>query len=564
MRLPVILAVLSLASSCFAQPADLVVTNARIWTGESSQAEASAFAVREGRFVLVGADSDVQPLIGDKTTVIDAHRKRILPGLIDTHVHLAGASAGLGRLDLRPAQSRVQFLELIGDYAKTLPLDQWVIGRGWSAESWSDPTLPTPDEIDDAAGGRPAILTRMDGHSLIAGAEAIHRAEVTNDSPADPSGGKIGRSPSGAPSGAFFDQAMSIVTSHAPSDSPERTKRLFKEAMRYANSQGLTQVGSIDSQKFIQTYVAPMDRRGKLTLRVGVSLASNDDTVEGLTPLLDWAAEHRQLTDRITILGIKGYMDGSLGSRTAWMLEPYLDDPEDPDNVGLPLSMVENGVLEKVIKLAVKRKLQPAIHAIGDRANRTLLYWYQFMGTDLWQRRPRIEHAQHLAPEDIPLLVRLGVIPNMQPLHKADDGRYAEQRLGRERLKSSYAYRTLLDSGARLAFGSDWPVVSCNPFLGIHAAVTAKTITGETFLPEQSITVAEALTCYTSNAAYALFTDLTTGMIQPGFFADFIVIDRDLLAIDPEDIAKTRVLKTFVEGQLVYDASQQVNNADRK
>lgn len=550
-------ALLGAGAGATAQPADLIVHNARIWTGESSQAQAQAFAVRDGRFIRVGADDDVQGLIGPETTVVDGEGRRILPGITDTHVHLQNGAVSLGRLDLRPAASREDMLRLIREHAMTLPPDEWVLGRGWSAESWPDPTPPTPEEIDDAAGGRPAILVRMDGHSLIAGAEAIRRAGVTEDGPPDPPGGKIGRAPDGALTGAFYEQAMGLVTAQAPRMSDERLRGLFKEAIRHLNRNGITQVGAIDTKEFIESHVRPLDEAGELTLRVGVSISGGGDDLESWKPLLEWADKTRTISDRLRILGFKGYMDGSLGSRTAWMLDPFLDDPHDHDNTGFPLAMAENGTLPELIKLAGSMNLQPAVHAIGDRANKTLLDWYQFMGPNRWMIRPRVEHAQHLAPEDIPRFVRMTVIPSMQPYHKADDGRYAEERLGTERIRTSYAFRALYDSGAALAFGSDWPVVSCNPFLGVHAAVTAKTTTGGTFVPEQSLSVEEALTCYTVHGAWALHTPGDTGTIQPDRFADFIVLDRDILNIPAGDIADVAVRETWVGGRKVFDVAQE-------
>lgn len=536
-----------------AQPADLIIRNARIWTGEPFEPEASALAVRRGRFVYVGADEQeaIDRRTGQGTKIIDAQGRRILPGLIDSHVHLQGAAAGFGTLDLRPATSREHFLQLLQQYAATLGLDEWVIGRGWSAESWPDPTPPTPDEIDKATNGRPAILTRMDGHSLIAGAEAMRRAGVTSSGPDDPPGGKIGRADDGAPTGAFYESAMAIVTRHAPAISDERMRELLKRAVRHANSNGMTQVGAIDTRRFVETHLAPLDRDGELTLRVGVSITGVGDTLEEWKPTLEWAAANRDLSSRVKVLGFKGYMDGSLGSRTAWMIEPYFDQP---DNSGFPLAMVENGALEAMVNMATRMNLQPAIHAIGDRANQQLLTWHQLMGLDRWNVRPRIEHAQHLAPGDITRLARLSIIPCMQPYHKADDGRYAEERLGPDRIQTSYAFRSLYDLGVKLSFGSDWPVVTCNPFLGVWAAVTGKTTTGEVFVPDQSLTVNEALMCYTVNGSWALFSESDTGMIQPGFAADFIIIDRDILAIDLDEVADTRVLKTYLDGECVYDA----------
>ncbi len=558
-RLAIFFAPLISAAAALAQPADLVVRNGLVWTGESAQAQAQAFAVRDGKFVRVGSDEDMQDLIGPETVVEDAQGRRVLPGIIDTHVHLMNGSMSFGWLDLRPAVSREDFLRLVREYALTLPEDDWVIGRSWSAESWPDPTPPTPDEIDEAAGGRPAFFIRMDGHSLIAGAEAIRLANVTRDSPADPPGGKIGRSPDGALTGAFYEQAMGIIRSQAPRMSQARVRELFLQAIHHLNKNGVTQVGAIDTKRFVESHIKPVDDAGDLTIRVGVSLTGGGDDLDSWIPILEWADQTRTISDRLTILGFKGYMDGALGSRTAWMNEPFLDDPHDPDNVGFPLAAAENGTLPELIKLAAKMNLQPAVHAIGDRANNTLLNWYQFMGPNRWLIRPRIEHAQHLSPADIPRFVRMSVIPSMQPYHKADDGRYAEERLGPDRIQSSYAFRSLYDSGAYLSFGSDWPVVSSNPFLGMHAAVTAQTLGDASFVPEQSLTIEESLRCYTVNATWALHTPGQTGMIQPDHFADFIVIDRDVLSIDADDIKNVVVLQTWMGGRIVYDAAAEEN-----
>jgi len=330
----------------------------------------------------------------------------------------------------------------------------------------------------------------------------------------------------------------------------QRVRDLTKVALRTLNSFGVTQIGAIDTRAYVTSHLTMLDERGELPVRVGVSLAGGGDTLVTMRPLLAWAASHPHPSPRVHILGFKGYMDGSLGSRTAWMLKPYTDDP---GNSGFPLAMAATGILSRMVIEAADLGLQPTVHAIGDRANRQILDWYQAMGPKRWGVRPRVEHAQHLDPADIPRFARMGVIPSMQPYHKADDGRYAEERLGPERIKTSYAYRDLYDSGAMLAFGSDWPVVSCDPFLGVWAAVTAQTITGETFVPEQSLTVEEALTCYTRHGAYTLKSESETGMIQPGYRADFIVIDRDILRIDPMRIKDTRVLRTYVGGALVYE-----------
>jgi len=539
-----------------AEPPDLFVRNAKIWTADPQRPEASWMAVRAGVIVAIGGETDMMPVLDDETAVIDAEGRRLLPGLIDTHVHLAGAASDMRHLDLRPATSRAHLLNMLREYAERFDADAWVVGTRWTAESWPDQHPPTADEIDEAVGGRKAVLIRMDGHSLLASRSALEYAGITKDGPADPPGGAIGRFEDGTPTGQIYEQAQGLVQRHVTLPEVDH-KKLLLRAVQEANRLGLTQVGAIESRSTIEN-LASLDRAGDLTLRVNATVSGGGDTVSRWQPVLEWATENRHLSDRVRTIGFKGYMDGTLGSRTAWMMEPYEDNhmaaDKSADNVGFPLAMAATGELAELIRLGASMDLQPAVHAIGDRSNHELLNWYESL-PDAKRRelRPRIEHAQHLLPEDVARFVELGVVASMQPYHKADDGRYAEQRLGPKRIKSSYAFRSLLDTGAMLAFGSDWPVVSANPFLGIHAAVSAQTLDGKTFVPEQSITVEEALIAYTSTAAKALHSEDTTGMLRPGYAADFTILDRDVLQIPVSEIPEIEVLRTVVGGGTVYE-----------
>ncbi len=542
-------------SSAAAQPADLVVVNAAIWTGDAANPQANALAVRDGRFVAVGEEA--RNFIGPDTRVIDAEGARVVPGLMDTHVHIVSAAVSLGRLDLRSATSREDLLQRLRDHAQRLGPNEWVLGRGWSAESWPDPTPPTAEEIDEAVGGRPALLTRMDGHSLLASATALRLAGIDEKGPADPPGGKIGRFKDGRPDGALYEAAMGLVARLAPEEDPARVRRLLKRAFRECNRYGITQIGAIESRRGVESFLAPMDRTGELTVRVAATISGGGDTLESWRPLLVWAQSHRQLSPHVRVLGFKGYMDGSLGSRTAWMDEPFADDPRDPNNAGFPLAMAANGELRRIIHHAAEMGLQPAVHAIGDKANSVLLDWYAELPQSVRQQvRPRIEHAQHLLPRDVARFGALGVIPSMQPYHKADDGRYALSRLGSDRVKTSYAFRQLLDTGAALAFGSDWPVVSVNPWLGVHAAVSARTLDGKIFVPEQSITVEEALRAYTSGAAFCLHSEQETGAIRTGLRADFAILSQDPLRVPVEAIPATEATLTVMDGRVVYEAEK--------
>lgn len=538
------------------EPADLVVINARIWTGDTGQPTAQAFAVSDGRFIAVGENAGVRPLIGAETTVIDAAGRRIVPGFIDTHVHLQNASIRLNQLVLRETKSREDLLAQVAAYAKNLAEDEWVLGNSWSSESWPDQRPPSAEELDEASGGRPVVLVRMDGHSLIASASALRYANITKEGPTDPPGGTIGRRADGTPTGAIFEQAMGIVTRHAQRREVDRVE-LMRRTLREVAKNGVTQVGALETPPFIEDVLVAMDERDELTVRVAATISGAGDELRDWRPWLEWADQHRAPSSLVRVLGFKGYMDGSLGSRTAWMHQPYEDNhlAEDKaaENAGYPLAMAGTGELGALIHLGASMDLQPAVHAIGDRANHVLMNWYaELEPAQRAAMRPRIEHAQHLLPSDVRRFAELGVIPSMQPLHKADDGRYAEQRLGPERVRTSYAFRDLLDSGAMLAFGSDWPVVSINPFLGMHAAVAGLTIEGDVFLPEQSITVEEALRCYTQHAAYALHAENETGRIRAWHRADFVMLDRDILTVPTDELPETRVVRTVVGGRTVY------------
>lgn len=557
--LPVLLAVallLPATTSVGQDKADLVLTNAKIWTGDPDRPSAMWLAERNGQILALGDGDGWRAHAGDDTQVIQGQGRRVLPGLIDAHVHLGSAAGDLRALDLRGAATRDELLERIREHVETLAEGEWLVGTRWSAESWPDQRPPTAEEIDDATGGRPAVLTRMDGHSLIASRSALEEAGISDEGPEDPAGGTIGRDEAGRPTGAVYEQAMGLVTRHIVQpeiDMGELLVRATAEANRY----GVTSVGAMESRQTVQKLVE-LDEAGKLTLHVSASLSGGGDDLQSWMPLLKWAVENPHPSERVRVIGFKAYMDGSLGSRTAWMMAPYEDNgmaiDKAADNAGFPLAMAADGALEDLIQRGAEMGLQPAVHAIGDRANHVLLNWYEKLPPETRTKlRPRVEHTQHLLPEDVKRFGELGVVASMQPYHKADDGRYAEQRLGPERVKTSYAFRSLLDSGATLAFGSDWPVVSVNPFLGIHAAVTAKTLDGRIFVPEQSISVEEALQAYTAGAAVAIGAQDRVGMLREGMAADFVVLDRDVLGIAPAEIPGTRVELTVLGGRKVHE-----------
>ncbi len=530
--------------------AELLLVDALIWTGDPERPSAQALAVADGRLIALGSDEEVRALQGPDTFVIDADGARVIPGLIDAHLHLFNAARGYLNLELRPAASREALLELVAAHAAQLPADAWVIGRGWSAESWPDTRAPTAAEIDAATGGRPAWLVRMDGHSGLASSAALALAGIDRFGPADPAGGRIERNAEGEPLGFVADAAMGLVTAQVPAHSVEAILGGMRQALDQLSAWGITRVGAIEPANVLYDLLPELDRAGALPVFVHGTIW------EGL-PLPRWrtelarAAAKRSSSPRVAIQGFKAYADGSLGSRTAWLHAPYDDDA---GNRGLAMPRVLDGTLRDLIALAAAQGLQPAIHAIGDRANTEVLDLYADLDTRTRRSiRPRIEHAQHLRPQDIARFTELGVVASMQPLHKADDGRYAEDRLGSKRLLSSYAYRSLIDGGANLAFGSDWPVVSANPLLGLRAAVVPETLEGLPFGVSQAITVEEALTAYTSGSAFALHAEQQAGALAVGMSADFCLLSDDLLAVDPRALDELRVLLTVCAGEVVHD-----------
>lgn len=462
----------------------------------------------------------------------------MLPGLIDSHIHMIGGGLQLSRVQLREATSKEDFVSKVREYAAKLPADRWVLGGRYSTESWAKPEQPTKEWVDAATGARPLWLDRMDGHSGLANSAALKIAGIPRATP-DPPGGVIGRDANGEPTGILRENATALVEQHIPSPSDAEKAEALQHAIREANSLGITSVNDIPGVADLSTY----DNLKTDSLRFFIFASTNDwpaaiARVKTFKPRKGW----------VEVRGLKAYMDGSLGSRTAYMHEPFADnEPDKKDWAGLPMPGVTDGTYLANFRAAKAASLQPIHHAIGDRANSTLLDFVEQVGG----ARPRSEHTQHLREKDIARFAKLGVIASMQPYHKADDGRYAEARIGLERSKWSYAFKSLLDAGVVVAFGSDWPVVSQNPFLGVSAAVTGRILSGGTWMTHQNITVGEALRCYTSRAAYACGMENEIGRIAPGYRADFVVLGRS--PFDPKvNWGEAFVDETWVEGRQVY------------
>lgn len=525
--------------------ADLVVINARIWS-DGLPGLSEFAAVTDGRFTFVGDRDD--RYIDRETQVIDAGGRVVIPGLIDSHVHMLSGGLQLAQLQLRDAASKADFIDRVRSWAQELPAGRWIIGGRYSVESWQDPQQPTKDWIDSVCGDHPLFLTRMDGHSGLANSLALEIAGITRDGPKDPAGGIIDRDPvTNEPTGILRESAMALVTRHIPSITRDDQAAAIRTAMTEALRHGVTAVSDIPGIDDLDLYMSITPEAYHVRFFLYPTAGDWDQAAVA-------AKAFTQHDGWLKINGFKTYLDGSLGSRTAYMREPFMNnEPGKAEWRGLLREGVDEGRLQRNIEAAQRHGFQPIAHAIGDEANHLLIETYQKVYPDLRKVRPRSEHSQHLLPEDIQRFGDMGVVASMQPYHKADDGRYAEQYIGADRCRSSYAFRSLLDAGCVVAFGSDWPVVSINPFLGIDAAVTGRTLDGKVWQPQECITIGEALRCYTSRAAYAVSAENEIGRIAPGFRADFVILNHSPFD-SATDLAEIRPVGVWVEGIQRYAA----------
>jgi predicted amidohydrolase YtcJ len=542
-----------IAGSALAQPAaDLALINGKIWTVNKAQPEAVAVACVNGRIAAVGSNADVQRWIGPATRVVDLAGKRVVPGFDDAHLHFASGGANLASVQLRDASSPADFRKRVAAFAASAPHGGWITGGDWDHEAWEPASLPTRGLIDDVTPDNPVFVNRLDGHMALVNSTALRLAGITHDTP-DPPGGTIVRDAQGEPTGILKDAAMDPVYRVIPPPSIDETLAAVRAALRYAGEHGVTSVQDMSASPDVLQVYQRLLGAGELTVRI-----------YGFQPLSSWKRQEAVGIIRgfgnewLKIGGMKGFADGSLGSTTALFFKPYTDAPE---TAGLPSEeMIPESAMEANIIGADSAGLQPAIHAIGDRANAIVLAMFARAASHngARDRRFRIEHAQHLQKPAIAAFADQHVIASMQPYHAIDDGRWAEKRIGPERLKGTYAFRSLLDAGVTLAFGSDWPVAPMDPLMGIYAAVTRRTLDNKHpggWVPEQKISVAEAVRAFTLDAAFASYDEKIKGSIEPGKLADFAVLSDDIFTIPPEAIAATRVAMTIAGGTVVYDRS---------
>jgi predicted amidohydrolase YtcJ len=529
----------------------MIIQNAKIWTVDPALPAAQSVAVLRDRIAAVGSNDDVGAWRGANTQVIDAGGKRLLPGFNDAHVHFVSGGTQLEAVQLTDATSMDEFARRIGERAKVTPKGGWILGGDWDETKWNPPVLPTKEVIDRVAPDTPVFVSRYDGHMGLANSVALKLAGIAAQTPEIP-GGTIVRDAQGSPTGALKDAAMDYMSKAIPSPSHDQTMHAVKRALLHAVALGVTSVQDMTPEYADVAVYSELRERGELTARIYAAhvIAEVDDQIK-------IGIRHAFGDSWLRIGALKAFADGSLGSRTAYFFEPFTDQP---NNRGLlsadmhPVSKMHDRMMR-----ADAAGLQICAHAIGDQGISMILDIYADIekADGPADRRWRIEHAQHMAAKDFDRFAQLHVIASVQPYHGIDDGRWAEARIGHDRASRTYAFRTFVDNGVRLAFGTDWDVAPLNPLYGIYAAVTRATLDGKNpngWFPEQKLTVQESVEAYTMGSAYAEFQDKQKGSITPGKLADMVLLSDDIFSIEPTKIRDAKVLKTFVGGKLVWDA----------
>ena len=527
--------------------------NGIIWTGTSGQNYQASIMVTEGNKISYVGNQRPAKLVAD--TVVDLKGGFVIPGLIDNHVHFIEGGAGLAAVQLRDAKTKKEFISRIAVQAKSLSAGQWVLYGNWDHESWGG-ELPEKEWIDEQTGDTPVFVMRIDGHMGFVNSAALKLAGITRDSK-QPAGGEIVFNEDGEPTGVLKDTALDPILAVLPSPTDEELLKAVDAAQRHALSLGLTQVhvmtASANESDAYRPFVLA-DQKGLLRLRTIV-----------YTPIQQWqdvladksnkGSIYNYSSDLLRWGGFKGLTDGALGSTTAWFYDPYLDAP---DKTGFPL--IDQKDLEIMLSDSDATSVDVAIHAIGDRAIDAVIEAMQNVaGDNIANKRYRIEHFQHPSKAAIEALAAHKIVASMQPYHAIDDGRWAEKRIGAERILTTYAFKTILDDGGILSFGSDWPVAPLAPLKGIYAAVTRQTIDGanpDGWMPQEKISVDQALRAYTASNAYAVNEDSIGGTLESGKRADFVVLDQDLRTMPAEDIADATVRMTVLNGVVEYQASK--------
>jgi predicted amidohydrolase YtcJ len=527
--------------------ADFLFLNANIRTVDPERPAARAVAVKDGRILAVGSEAEVGKYRGPSTKVIDVGGKLLIPGFIDNHTHFVSGGFQLQNVDLRYAKDQSEFGRLIRERALQYP-GKWITGGDWDHDNWPDGALPTRELIDEFTPSTPVFVSRYDGHMALANSFVLNLAGVTRDSP-DPPGGSIVRDPvTGEPTGILKDEAMSYVWKHIPDPTDDEILDAVRRALAESRRLGVTSIQDMSFPSHVEAY-RRLQKEGELTARMYCRLP-----ISMTGTLIEQGVTAGSGDAWVRTGSLKAFADGSLGSSTALFFDPYVSDPSTR---GLPSDIVLDGRLHEWALAADRAHLQLSIHAIGDSANSLVLDLFETIIRENppWDRRFRIEHAQHIHPKDFERMARLGVIASVQPYHAIDDGRWAEGRIGYERCKTTYPFRSFIDTNVRMCFGSDWTVAPLNPLLGIYAAVTRRTTDGATpngWIPGQKVTVQEAVEAYTIHNAFAAFEEHEKGSISTGKLADFVVLADDIFTIDPVKIQDVKVEMTVVGGRVMY------------
>lgn len=529
--------------------ADLIITNAKVWTVDKNHPNAEAVAVMGDRILAVGSSSEIDALRGSQTKIIDAKGKLLLPGFNDAHVHFITGGQQLDNVDLKDAPTQQEFARRIGEQAKKTPKGEWVEGGDWDDQQWNPAVLPTKELIDALTPDTPVFVSRYDGHMALANSIALRLAGITKESK-DPPGGAIVHDAQGNPTGILKDAAMSAVFDIIPPLTNDQRLRAAKRALQHAAMLGVTSVQDMNPEYGDISAYSQLAEKGELTSRIYV--APIETKWEDQAKL---GIRYAFGTSYLRMGAVKGFADGSLGSTTAYFFQPYTDDPTTSGLLSDEMHPVED--MLKRLKGADQAGLQLCIHAIGDQAISIILDLFTqiVQSNGERDRRFRIEHSQHMAAKDFDRYAKLHVIASVQPYQAIDDGRWAEKRIGPERIKTTYAFRTFLDHSVRLAFGTDWTVAPLNPMLTLYAAVTRETLDGKNpngWVPEQKVTLAEAVEAYTMGSAYAEFQESEKGSITPGKLADMVILNGDIFQINPRAIRDVKIDTTIVGGKIVY------------
>lgn len=539
---------LVILSTIEAQTMKTAFINGKIYTVNEKQPLAQSVIVEGNKILFVGSDIEVKQFIDSNTKVIDLYGKLMLPGFIDNHVHFISGGFYLLGIDLRPANSTTEFRTILREYVSKYP-SKWITGGYWDHEKWEVKELPTKEMIDDIAPNTPVFVERLDGHMGLANSYAMKLAGITKDTES-PDGGLIVKDPkTGEPTGVLKDNAMNFIYNIIPSATSQENYDAALAALEEAKSLGITSVQDITFEDALTTF-KKLKEEGKLTCRIFTRWPISD-----YKNLVDKNINIGYGDDFIRMGSLKAFADGSLGSSTAWFFERY---NQDTTTTGLPMDIITDGSMENWGLDADKNHLQLSVHAIGDKANSYMLDLYEkiIKQNPKWDRRFRLEHAQHVRFEDIKRFAELGVIASVQPYHCIDDGVWAEKRIGPERIRYTYPFKSFLDEGVKMCFGTDWYVAPLNPLLGIYAAVTRRTLDDKNpdgWIPEQKISVEDAIKCYTVNSAYASFEENIKGTIETGKLADLIILSDDILTIDPNKIKDVKVEMTLFDGKVIYN-----------